>query len=258
MVKASPSRVSLGLLCLSLLLSIAACDSGAEKESEVEKLNKKMAENQMPAGPDASAKNYVERLFQSIKYKKGFQDQKIAARRINDLKAEQVLAEMPVIIQGISDKDKTVRLMAVNVLRRLGPKAEKQVLYLKKALKDPDQYVRVTAAQALIENGWDFLEPTKAIISAVRENPKGKFKFTAVKPLMRNADRMKEAIPYLKSELKSNNADIRVMSLIILLRLGPQVAESIRPELEALQNDSDYRVLSYARQALENLDKEKK
>lgn len=239
---------------LALSLFTVACKP-SDKSGDTAKA---MAKKKDPFNAKDYEGNYVERLFQAVKFSSDVQHRSIAARRINKLTPEQVQAELRVIIQGLSDDDKTIRLMSVNVLRRLGPKAEKQIIYLKKALKDPDRYVRVTAAQALIENGWDFLEPTKAVIAAVRESPEGKFKFTAAQPLMRHAEKAKECIPYLKTELKSNNADIRAMSLVILLKLGPTVAEGIRPELEALKNDTDYRVLALARQALESLDKKKK
>ncbi|MDF1665720.1 MAG: HEAT repeat domain-containing protein, partial [Planctomycetota bacterium] len=189
-------------LCICLLS--VACDPKPKNT----KAGKAMAKKKDPFKAEGYDGNYVERLFQTVKFSKDIQHRSIAARRINKLTAEQVQAELRVIIQGLADDDKTIRLMAVNVLRRLGPKAEKQQVYLKKALRDSDRFVRVTAAQALIENGWAFLEPTKALIAAVRESPEGKFKFKAVQPLMRHAEKAKEAIPYLKTELKSNNADI--------------------------------------------------
>ena len=56
---------------------------------------------------------------------------------------------VPTLIEGLSDKDANVRLVAAYALAKVGPAAASAVTPLAKRLSDPDKQVRLAAAYAL-------------------------------------------------------------------------------------------------------------
>jgi HEAT repeat protein len=242
-------------LCWGLLLVVASLLNACDSESTVAKV--RVDKDLRKPKAQIKEQNYVERLFETVKNSKNRDLQTIAIRHINNLKADEVQAEIRIVLRALQDSNKVLRLLAVNVLRRQGSRVKEQKIFLKEALEDSDLYVRTTAAQALIEMGESFLAATRVIIAAVKEEPEGKFKHLAVKPLMKHASKAREIIPYLKTELACDNADIRALVLTLLVKFGPEITKTLKARLELLKSDTDYRVAGLARMTLEKL-KEKK
>ena len=169
-------------LCWGLLLVVASLLNACDSESTVAKV--RVDKDLRKPKAQIKEQNYVERLFETVKNSKNRDLQTIAIRHINNLKADEVQAEIRIVLRALQDSNKVLRLLAVNVLRRQGSRVKEQKIFLKEALEDSDLYVRTTAAQALIEMGESFLQATRVIIAAVKEEPEGKFKHLAVKPLL--------------------------------------------------------------------------
>jgi hypothetical protein len=236
------------LILLGLSLGTLGCEGDKPKPQSPNPSKKSAASG-------ANKPSIVQRYFVSLKISRSKEEQTTIIRRINNLKAEVVLAEMGIVLQALKEDSKLLRLMAVNVLRRLGDKAKNQKMFLQDAMKDGDRYVRTTAAQALLEMGEDRVAATRVIIQAIKEEPTGEFKVTAAKPLMKEALKAKDIIPYLKTELNADNADIRLLVLTLLVSYGPETAREIKNSLEVLKGDSNLRISTLANETLKQLKK---
>src|SRR5207247_870172 len=77
----------------------------------------------------------------------------VVAHALWKLDPKQTAKAVPVLVEGLTNKDAFVRQKAAYILGEIGPKARKAVPALGKALKDEDLGVRLNAVRALGEMG---------------------------------------------------------------------------------------------------------
>jgi HEAT repeat protein len=123
---------------------------------------------------------------------------------------------MPALILALKDQNALLRLGAVHALGRFVPGAKEATNALKEALKDPDNDVRVGAANALMRVP---------------------------------GQRLKEAMPGLIKSLRDPEASIRWGASIVLGSIGPEAKAAI-PTLMQLLNDPDEAVRTGVGEAL--------
>jgi HEAT repeat protein len=158
-------------------------------------------------------------------------------------------ARLPEVLRdaGLKDADAAVRLAAVTILGRLGPKAKDAAAALAAVLQDPEMEVREAAALALRQ-----MPAAGAIPGLVRSlyDPDPVVRGRAGIALSRAG---KAALPALICVLKGDNADARATACSALGRIGPDADEAV-PALLALFKGPDVYQSKLAALALKKID----
>ena len=128
------------------------------------------------------------------------------------LPAEQAA---PLVAQGLSDKEATVRLVAAVRLRQLGAQAVPAVQQLADALADSDSRVRAAAAETLILIGEPAVETLAARLRAESVDAR-KLALACLAKIGPNA---KDALPAIEKCLADENADVKKLAAAAVARI---------------------------------------
>ncbi len=141
--------------------------------------------------------------------------------RSNVAEAFATLGEkaVPRLIKALESDD--TQGLAVEVIRRLGPKAKDAVPALILELKDPDPEYRREVEFALAAIGPDAKEAVPALVEHMTSDDP-RVRYTACYALGKIGPDAKEAIPKLRDNIKSEDKFLKVASVWALLHIQPE------------------------------------
>jgi HEAT repeat protein/beta-lactamase regulating signal transducer with metallopeptidase domain len=154
-----------------------------------------------------------------------------------DAVAKVGAAAVPVLRDGVRDKNRNVRRFAVTVLARGVPEAEATVPALLAAIRDKDPFTCRGAIEA-VEN----IDPKAkgfipALTAALQDNDTP-VRDLAMRALARRGPSARAAVPALVGLLKDNNAELRRLAVAALSHIKPDT-KAVVPALIRALNDPD-------------------
>jgi HEAT repeat protein len=126
---------------------------------------------------------------------------------------------VPRLIKALENDD--TQSLAVEVIRRLGPKAKGAVPALILELKDPDPEYRREVEFAIAAIGPDAKAAVPALIDHMA-NDDPRVRYTACYALGKIGPDAKEAVPKLRDNIKSEDKFLKAASIWALLRIQPE------------------------------------
>jgi len=152
------------------------------------------------------------------------------------------------LIKALKVPDNDVRVNAAWALGKIGSQARAAVPELMEALEDKDWKVRFPAAWALRRIGPDAVETIPSLIHALGDR-KVDVRREAVQALGWIGSQVDEVVPALIGSLKDPDADIRYKAALMLGGFGSKAKEAVPALIDAL-DDSDELVRRFVPQAL--------
>jgi HEAT repeat protein len=154
-----------------------------------------------------------------------------AIARVND---DAILG----LAKALDDADDDVRLLALEMLCHLGPKAEPALPRIIRRLDDPNRLVRIAAAAPLAT----FREKARAAVPILQTWLCRKDEFSRVTAagdiLLIDPSRVEDLLPILVDALDSERCGVCSLSACYLCQLGT-LARAALPKLERMLNDDD-------------------
>jgi HEAT repeat protein len=157
----------------------------------------------------------------------------------------RAVAAGPAVAKTLDDKNRAVRKSAVFALMRLGMRERLPIRTLAILLKDDDIEVRVYSATILRRAGPEAREALPALVEALADQDSGvrgqaAFALAAIGP---------PAVPKLIEALTCPSVDTRRLAVFALGKIGPEAAKA-RPALTLLLKDADAEVRLVAAESL--------
>ncbi|HIA69512.1 TPA: HEAT repeat domain-containing protein [Candidatus Poribacteria bacterium] len=165
-------------------------------------------------------------------------------------------AAIPVLIDALSDTNKTVRRTAAFSLGRIGKLPKEAVHVLKVTLNDNDISVRVSAAAALAR-----IDPSSRIktmlilteaLNSKDEFTRGFANYSLKKIRELDALAIEKRVKFLIQQLRDNDAAIRYKAIVTLGKMKQAAAGTVSDLIKML-DDSDKRVSSSVLEALKQI-----
>jgi HEAT repeat protein len=160
----------------------------------------------------------------------------------------------PLLVKELSSPDASTRAQAVRALGGLGDAAKDALPAMEKLLKDPDNKVRVVAAQAVWKMDRAKVSAVVPVfIEGLRDQTSWYNRGTSAHLLGQIGPEAKAAIPVLMETLKDQHEDIRGLAADALGQMGPEAKAAIPALEQARDNDAEEDVRRRAAKALQRI-----
>jgi len=219
------------------------------------------------------SKRAIDRLTEKLN-SNNKNDREFAKSKLENID-QLTLQAVSVLINGLNDKDSSVRINAIIALGEIGPKAISAVPALKKILKIKHSYMwkyRAKAAYALGKIGSNNEKIAQILIKALDDEDRnciahshnskysGKSEYTSyayvrvrmhmIHGLGKIGPKAESAVPKLRILLKNPDARIRSSAAQALGEIGPKAAPAVIDLLLKALNDKNSYVQKRAAEAL--------
>jgi HEAT repeat protein len=153
------------------------------------------------------------------------------------------LDQMQVLVR---DPDVRIRRAAVEVLEELEEKALPVLGALIAATKDPDRFVRWTAAKAIGTLPPEQAGPAILALATMLADPDINIRIAAGTSLEAMGPYGKPAVPAMAQAIRTGDVEARLAVLYALLKVGPEAAQQAVPSLILVLGTADPRVVKSA------------
>lgn len=137
----------------------------------------------------------------------------------------------------LRDQDIGIRGMSAWILGEMGPKAKEAVPALTQALADPDEWVRTTAAPALVKIlGRKATAAIPVLIEGLRDED-ADIREDCLRGLKTLGPVAREAVPAVTRRLRDENSTIRLLAAETLWRVSRDARRVLAVLLDALRGD---------------------
>jgi HEAT repeat protein len=172
-----------------------------------------------------------------------------AERRDPDPILDGLERALPALEAGMRDPDVRARRAAIDAVELLGERAAPAVPALRRALSDPDRFVRWAAARTLGRVGVEHAAVAVPDLARLSADPDLDVRQVAMTVLERFGPAARAAVPDLTRAAAGGEGTVRVVAMHALEAIGPEARSAI-PTLTAALDARDARVLIAASHAL--------
>lgn len=170
--------------------------------------------------------------------------------KMDDPLLDLMKTDLPALLAGVGDPDVRVRLATIGVVEMLDEDAALAVPALVKALKDPDRFVRWSAARVLGKASPVEADRTVPNLARLLNDPDYDLRLATINTLEHYGPAAKDALPALTRTIATGDVEIRRAAIKAVESMGSRVAHPAVPALIAALDDPDVRIRRAAAETL--------